>query len=448
MSSPIDSLADAVAALAGAWPGERVEGCDAARLVEVNHLLGRARRLLDAASAQVASEISRQSRPELGADSLAKRQGHRNAKTFLATTLGTSTGDAARLVQVGDATAPRSLLSGERAPARHPHVAEALGRGVLGKDAAAAIISMLDGVEHRVGVAAIDEAERVLVEQAVGLDLDALRKVLTRAEAYLDPDGIAPKEEELRAQTGLTIRQDRSGMVILTGKFDPETAAPILSLIEAMVTAQITAQRDDQGRTAGTLAVPIPALQAHALVSICEHYTGCGTTGHTLPGATVIVRVTLADLQAGSGFGTIDGIDQPISIGTVRRMAAGGGIIPSVLGTGSEILDFGRERRLFTRAQRRALTERDGGCVGCGAPPGRTKAHHIQWWSHGGRTDLDNGVLLCTSCHHLIHDQGWDIRIDGPGTRAPVWLIPPTHIDPTRTPRPAARHRYDYTPAA
>lgn len=412
-------------------------------------MIGHARRLLDATASQVAAEVSRQSRPELGADSLAKKQGHRTATVFLATTLGTTMGDAAKLVQVGAATAPRLLLSGAEAPARYPHVGEALAKGLLGKDAAAAIITMLDGVESRVSPAALDDAEQTLTAQAADLDLHALQKVLTRAEAYLDPDGLEPKEEDLRAQTGLTIRQDRTGMILVNGKFDPERGAPVLTLIDAIVTADLNAQRDDTAqRGSGLPPRPIPVMQADALVTICEHYTGCDRKNRTLPGATVIVRVSLEDLQAGTGSGLIDGIDQPVCIGTVRRMAAGGGIIPMVLGADSQILDFGKDKRLFSHAQRLALAERDGGCAGCGAPPGRTKAHHIRWWSRGGPTDLSNGVLLCTSCHHLIHDQGWDIRIDGVGIEAKVWLIPPAWLDPGRTPRPGARRRYDYLPAA
>ena len=444
MITTLDELTAAVSAVVELWPGERVEGTETARLVALNTALGWARRLMDAAVTQVASEISRRSRPELGVDSLAKQQGHRNATTFLATTLGTSNGEAARLVQVGAATAPRLLLTGEEAPARHPHVGEQLARGRIGKDAASAIISMLDGVADRADPTELDDAERTLAAQAATLDLDQLRKVLTRAQAHLDPDGVDPIEEDLRAQASVSVRQDRTGMIHVTAKLDPERGAPVVHVLEAMVTAELAAQRDEGGAAPGLPPKPIPVMQADALVALCEHYLGCAHTDAPLPGATVVVRVGLADLQSGRGFGTIDGIDQPVSIATVRRMAADGGVIPLVLGGDSEVLDWGRRKRLFTRSQRLALVERDGGCVGCGAPPGRCKAHHLRWWSRGGTTDLRNGVLLCSSCHHRVHDNGWDVRIDDESTRAHVWLIPPTHVDPARTPRPAARRRFDF----
>ena len=52
--------------------------------------------------------------------------------------------------------------------------------------------------------------------------------------------------------------------------------------------------------------------------------------------------------------------------------------------------------------------------------------------------------LRCESCHHRIHDNQWDIRIEGVGTKARVWFIPPPHVDPTQTPRLGGRARYDY----
>jgi hypothetical protein len=32
------------------------------------------------------------------------------------------------------------------------------------------------------------------------------------------------------------------------------------------------------------------------------------------------------------------------------------------------------------------------------------------WWERGGRTDLDNLVLLCFFHHKLVHEYGWTLR--------------------------------------
>lgn len=445
----MDALLEAVTVAREVWPAGLVEGIDGARLLAVNDALGTARRLLEAASTQVAAEIARQSRPELGADSLAKANGFRTATALLASTLGTSNGEASRLVQVGDAIAPRLLLSGGEAPAKHPHVGEALRAGSIGALAASAIVAMLDRVALRANPADLDAAERTLARQAPGLTLDQLSKVIARAEAHLDPDGVQPREEELRAQRFLRVQEDRSGMLHLTGAFDPEHGAAIMVAVDATVGAELGAQRDaDASSDVDAPRRSVAMMRADALVKICEHLLGCAHRDTPLQGATVVVRMTLEDLRTGTGHATIDGLAAPVSIATARRMAADAGIIPAVLGGDSEILDWGRQRRLFTRAQRLALTERDGGCAMCGVPPGHTKVHHIRWWARDrGPTDLDNGVLLCESCHHRIHDNGWDIRIDGTGVGAQVWFIPPAHIDPQQTPRLGGRRRYDYLAA-
>ena len=65
------------------------------------------------------------------------------------------------------------------------------------------------------------------------------------------------------------------------------------------------------------------------------------------------------------------------------------------------------DERFATRAQRRGLVARDGGCVfpGCDAPPNWCDAHHLVPHSHRGPTDVRNMVLLCRHHHGVIHRQ-------------------------------------------
>ena len=102
-------------------------------------------------------------------------------------------------------------------------------------------------------------------------------------------------------------------------------------------------------------------------------------------------------------------------------------------------LQIGRDRRLFPAHLRKAIIVRDGGaCIKCGAPASWTQVHHIEHWSRGGETNLDNGCLVCTSCHDDIHHAGWDVTI---GYDRHPWLIPPATVDPRRRPRPAYNRR-------
>src|SRR5690606_21641499 len=147
MSSPVTLLQEAVEAFEAVW-SDASDATDlgSTALIGANDALGALRRRLDAAQAQVAAEIARQSRPELGSDSLAKQQGFRNTTALIAASSGSSTGDASRLVKVGQATAPRSNLIGERLPAKRPHLQEAMAEGRIGSVPAGVIVEFLDGL--------------------------------------------------------------------------------------------------------------------------------------------------------------------------------------------------------------------------------------------------------------------------------------------------------------
>ncbi|MFT4210968.1 MAG: DUF222 domain-containing protein [Microbacterium sp.] len=470
MKDPLAIAAEALERVRRLCPDGQVAGLAPGDLVGVNEAFGVLLRAVDAAYLPVAAEVARQSRPELGHDSLARRNGFRSPVQMIATVTGTSAGEAARAIAVGEATASRSTLTEQTRPAKHPHVAAAVQAATLGALAAGMIITVLDRVALRADPAVVEQMEQRLVEAAPGLSADQLNRLLLRAEAILDPDGAEPRDQERRGERTLSIRQDRFGMLILSGRYDPVSGAPIVAALEGQVTGALRRREkavknrlacmagDDGGTDAAGRprdGEDLPAdgaaedtrtvaqIRADALADLCRHAIGCAEIP-TGPSTTVVVRMSLEDLESGRGTATIDGIDAPVSAGTARRMAADAQIIPCVLGGDSEVLDFGRARRLFSPAQKLALAERDGGCAFCGAPPGVTVVHHIDWWKRDrGRTDLDNGILLCTACHHRVHDDGWEIRIDGTGVHAGVWFIPPPWLDPDRTPRLGGRARYD-----
>ncbi|KIU13913.1 HNH endonuclease [Mycolicibacterium llatzerense] len=128
----------------------------------------------------------------------------------------------------------------------------------------------------------------------------------------------------------------------------------------------------------------------------------------------------------------------PITALTLDRLTCDT-TVTTVLVDGEQVpLDMGREKRLFPAHLRKALYLRDQCCIKCGAPPGRTHAHHIVHWSHHGETSLSNGCLLCPACHANVHHDGWDVVM---GMDKHPWLIPPATVDPHRRPIPAYNRR-------
>ncbi|MEC5191802.1 MULTISPECIES: HNH endonuclease [unclassified Arthrobacter] len=127
----------------------------------------------------------------------------------------------------------------------------------------------------------------------------------------------------------------------------------------------------------------------------------------------------------------------PVTASTARKIACDADIIPVLLGSEGRVLDIGRATRIFPPHIRKALTARDQGCAfpSCTIPAPWCEAHHITYWSRGGTTGTDNGVLLCSHHHHIIHKEHWTIHLR---TGIP-WFIPPPHVDPRQKPQ---RNRY------
>jgi hypothetical protein len=76
--------------------------------------------------------------------------------------------------------------------------------------------------------------------------------------------------------------------------------------------------------------------------------------------------------------------------------------------------------------------------------------HHIQYWSNGGRTTLDNLVSLCKYHHMLVHERGYLIAAARDGTFA--FCRPDGTAIPASSPLPQAGgtigdcHDADITP--
>ena len=95
-------------------------------------------------------------------------------------------------------------------------------------------------------------------------------------------------------------------------------------------------------------------------------------------------------------------------------------------------LYHGRKTRRVSPQQWRVLLARDRGCVICGAHPNWCQAHHVEYWSLGGPTDIDNLVLLCHAHHRWIHDNQITLRRGPNGWHAPAGLPSPRR--PSRQP--------------
>ncbi|MFW7415877.1 DUF222 domain-containing protein [Demequina sp. SO4-18] len=436
-----------VSALVGELASRDVSGLSKDELLGLNGAIAKLERQLGALSSRCAGEIARRSSPDLPGGGLARREGHGNAKTLLSKVRGGTQSGAQKSMEAGEAFVPVTPptdgpvgLLDEPAPApaprpKYPAVAAASVAGELSVDAASLIVAGLNKLAGSLDDAALVALEERLVSRAVSMSAHEVRKMVTRAVARADAAALKERERHNHEERYLWWKQDSDGNVVFHGQMDAVTAAPIIAVLEQMTTRDVRRK----GRKKSSDTRTVGQMRADALFELARHCLGCTKTEKSGVRTSLVVRMSQSGLMSGQGLGSIDGIDQPVSVGELRRLSGDAGIIPQVLGGESEVLDQGVEERLFTDEQRIALLHRDGGCAKCHAPPQHCEAHHIRWWQHGGLTDIDNGVMLCTRCHHDIHNQGWEIV----ATRSSVSFIPPPSIDPGRTPCPGGSAALD-----
>jgi len=230
-----------------------------------------------------------------------------------------------------------------------------------------------------------------------------------------DPAGYAAEEAKKVELRSLTLKNGEGGMVWVRGVLDPEGAAVFRTALEAL--AHRNGKGDDRthDRRFADAAVE---LAAHSLDNalVPQHgsvrpHLNVNTTLETLLGN---IGTPAADLE----------FSLPISGKTVERLACDCSVTRILLGSDSVVIDVGREKRVISPVQRKALNVRDKGCrwPGCDRTATWTDGHHLKHWIRGGGGDLPNLVLLCGRHHWMAHEGKWQVVKTDEGQ---ILAIPP-----------------------
>jgi Domain of unknown function (DUF222)/HNH endonuclease len=324
---------------------------------------------------------------------------------------------AARLAEEGGAADAATVLAGGGRRARRdaqaaaergtlceqmPGVGEALADGTVTAghvDALANAARQLDDD----GKARLAEHEQSLVNAAATPEqFDRECQELAR---NLTGDGGLSRQERMRRDRNVRRWVDKhTGMCKTLLSLDPLTDAQAWTAINAAVAAARSANQQADDRT-------WDQFQADVVVDLL---TGARVAGdERVPEVSVLIdfQTLLDDLHDGSTCETSEG--QALPPDTIRRLLCDGDVVPIVLGGDGEVLDVGRQRRLASRAQRRALRAMYRTCAhpSCTVPFDACRIHHVIYWERGGRTDLANMVPLCEQHHHLVHEGGWTLQL-------------------------------------
>ncbi|CAN5417889.1 hypothetical protein BH10ACT6_BH10ACT6_03610 [soil metagenome] len=398
-------------------------------LMDAHRGTAETRRRVDAMAALLASEIAHRSRRELGYEGLAQRSGARTPEGLVQQLTGATAREAQTMVRVGE------LMVGPTPLAR---VGVAVLEGAVSLGAAEAIRAGLGSLDPKVPIDLVTRVADELIAQAGSLTIERLAGRARDAGAALDEEHVADREQKLRELRFLRLMRQPDGMTRLSALLDPESAAVVVAAFDAATSPRRGGPRfvdPTEAARADALAndprtTEQVGLDAFVeLIRLGDAADPAAVLGTREPAVQLLV--TERDLARGVGVAALEGQNSPISIETAQRHICQAGAIPVMFDTDGQIVNVGREQRLFTRRQRIGIAARDGGCrfMGCTRPPSWCEAHHIeQWHRDRGRTDIANGILLCRHHHLLVHNNGWKISRAG----AEYSFVPPRSLDPSQ----------------
>ncbi len=252
--------------------------------------------------------------------------------------------------------------------------------------------------------------EPALLKMARGYPVDMFAR-MTRH--YMSPGTSSEERNRQHQNRWASLIQDPDGSWRLSAYFDHDTGKRVSISLNQMVRNYRNGERNHQ-------KVSSQQRRADALANLIT-----GEGAHRRPAVTLLM---IADYDTVSrelrNLRYDDGL--PVPPDRIARLAAGAKILPAIFDAEGDPLWLGRAQRDASAGQRIVLAARDGGCVNCGSPVEGTEPHHIEWFSRGGATDVDNLALLCERCHHLIHDDNWQLHKH----KGQHKLQPPAHPRP------------------
>lgn len=324
----------------------------------------------------------------------------------------------------------------------YPKVGELVESGRLSASHIRATAAALAGVPARMQ----EEGEEFLAREGHNLTPREFRAIAQELRETLVPELVADELDNLRESDELTLSPVAGGLRV-RALLHGQAAEEFRSAIDRFSKPTIDDYRDARKRRADGLALmariaATADLKAHDL-------SDTGYEPEDLPAVSTQIICDVITMQraldriharsAAQTFACFESSLQPGYVPTSRsdlvRGAYGertgapidwrslvmaltsGQLQRLVLEARTEVLDLGRDYRLASRAQRRALKSVHGHCLwpGCDSP--WVEIDHIEPWLAGGPTDLKNLRPLCRF-HHTLVTMGWTL-VEEPDPEAP-----------------------------
>ena len=298
----------------------------------------------------------------------------------------TGTNPAVGSAIVGTARALRTL----------PHVTDAFAAGTINS---LHVHALREAAGRITDFAALEHA---LVQVAESVEPAELRRLLSVLIIQDHPESPDTDHQCQRDKRGLSLSETANGMFRLDGWLDGLEGRRLRDALAAFT------DRRSSGDTR-------TATQARA-DALADIITAANANTRPLGVSGLSVLVDIEDLPDGVGATLDDGQLLGPATFDLLSCATACAVIFGVKRDDTFVpLALGRSLRRASRWQWAALIARDRGCIRCGRSPRYCEAHHIVHWKDGGLTDLSNLVLMCSRCHHDLHNGHYTVTITSHG---------------------------------
>ncbi len=356
----------------------------------------------------------------------------------------------ARLARTGLGEARREVRQAQTL-ASLPTVADAVGAGRIPLPHLDALARVTDGAGERASrQLARPETQERLVRMAERQSVREFSTAAARLVASFDPADLEATAAGQRRERFFVMSRQPDG-TLLRGRLDNVSAEALRTAIAAVghaPDADRTKQQADadalvalaERATSGTAGVRprklsardglLPDLEQDAADARVSGTSSRPTVSVLVPAETFAElhrvqrrRVATADSSSDNGEELPESEWRPVepamledgtavAMSELARVLCDCEVGRIVISAEGLPVDLGRNERLYTSQQRRAVIVRDRRCAwnGCDVPAAYCEVHHIRWWERDrGPTSIENGVLLCSHHHHVVHRMDLEI---------------------------------------
>ncbi len=293
-----------------------------------------------------------------------------------------------------------------------PSFEDALGSGEIGAEHVDALANATAKLDDDVKNQLLDR-EADLLDDAMRLSPEEFGRSVRDLARVIERDNGIERATRQRKSTFLS-RKTNTATGLVEGRFafHPELASKVFGPVDRHVSTLIK-----EGAAAGDPECVDRSVDRNRLAAEALGELVASGNQHLHPGTgdvTVIADATAlvtGEISDDTVCETGDGNAVPPA--AVSRMICNGQVTPILVDADRVPLAAGRTVRHANRAQRRALRAmyRTCGFGDCDVAFDRCEMHHIVPWEHGGSTDLDNLIPLCSRHHHVVHEGGWALEL-------------------------------------